>query len=455
MAEDIQTKKQYAVKILKKIKDSDFENEKKMLIIVSKLKNPYIVNLIDFGEEKIKIDSKPEENHKYIIMDYASKGELYRYIKCNGGLEKKAAKLIFHKLLKGLEAIHKSGICHRDLKLKNILMDEFFNPKICDFGLAGELKGKDGSGMLHEFVGTIKYAAPEMYEEKAYDGVKADIFSMGVVLLNITIGKHGFVKPLKGESYYKYIYNNDSIFWEIIGCGEKELDDSLKELYLKMVSYEQKDRPTIKEILESNWMKEIKDLNESEYKDLEKEVIKEFQEIEKKMLEANGTITVKESNHKNESGDNRGLSEGTIYFELDLVPKYVLEDELNMRHYLKIIGNVSPCLLMNNIANRIKKTYGDKIDIIPNKYKLKFDIEFDDMEEISDEEENNEEEGNEEDNKVHKNRIKNENSVIKVQLFESTNGGYIVEFTRKKGESIEFYQYLEELRNTIKEMYYV
>ena len=455
-AEDVQTKKVYALKIKVKGDESDFENEIKMLKIVTQLKNPYIINIIDSGKELIKADLEEEENRQYIIMDYASKGELFDYISCiKRGLEKKTAKLIFHKILKALEDIHKLGICHRDLKIENILMDQFFNPKLCDFGLSTEIKGEDGSGILKDYVGTLKYAPPEMYKKKPYNGVKADVFSLGVVLLNITFGKCGFVKPLRFEKYYKYIYNKDfDKYWETIGCTEQDLDEDLKNLYLKMVSYEQKDRPTIREIFESSWMKEIENLNETEYKNLEKQVYDEFKEIQKKIAEKNGTVFVEESEKNEESGENRGISERTDnYFNLDLVPKTIEKTGLNMNHYMKIIGKVNPCILMNTIAKKIKKKYGDKIDINPSEYKLKFDVCYENMDEEDDEEENEEEEENkEEGNEDFKNRIKDEKCVVRVKLFKSLNGGYIVRFSKKKGGTIEYHQYLEELRNIIKEL---
>ena len=306
-AEDLQTKKEYAVKINLKDDESDFENEIKMLRIVTQLKNPYIINIIDSGKELIKADSVFEKNCQFIVMDYASKGELFDYISfIKTGLSIRAVKLIFHKILKGLEDIHKSGICHRNLELKNILMDEFYNPKICDFGLSTEIKGKDGSGFLNDYVGTLNYAPPEMYKKIPYNGVKADVFSLGVVLLNITFGKCGFVKPLPFDKYYKYIYTKDfDEYWKKIGSTEQDLDKDLKNLYLKMVSYEQNDRPTIKDIFESSWMKEIENLNETEYKNLEKEVYKEFKKIENIILDKKGTVFVKKSWNDVESKEIR------------------------------------------------------------------------------------------------------------------------------------------------------
>ena len=119
LAEDINTKKQYAVKVLKEITPS-FQKEIQMLEKVSSLKNPYIVNLIEFGEGPVKIGSKPSRNLQYFVLEYASKGEIFDYIYCyQKGLKEKYAKVVFKKILEGVQACHNAGICHRDLKMQN------------------------------------------------------------------------------------------------------------------------------------------------------------------------------------------------------------------------------------------------------------------------------------------------------------------------------------------------
>ena len=73
------------------------------------------------------------------------------------GLGEKYGKVIFRKILEGVQACHNANICHRDLKMQNILFDEQFNPKICDFGFAAfnEIDLKD-------YLGTETHAAPEI-----------------------------------------------------------------------------------------------------------------------------------------------------------------------------------------------------------------------------------------------------------------------------------------------------
>ena len=73
--------------------------------------------------------------------------------------------------MEGIKVFHEHDICHRDLKLENILLDKDFCPKICDFGFAC-INSPD----LTRVLGTNCYLPPEMNENKPYDGKKVDIF---------------------------------------------------------------------------------------------------------------------------------------------------------------------------------------------------------------------------------------------------------------------------------------
>ena len=289
------------------------------------------------------------------------------------------------------------------------------------------------------------YKPPEMHYHKDYDGVKADIFCLGSILFTITTGGIAFEIARINNKLYNFIFNNQfDDFWENTGCIG--LDEDLKKLIFQMLSFEPEKRPSIKEILESPWLKEIIDLNIDEYKKLEKEVIKEFKDIKQKIKDQNGTFTMKKEESEF-SSENRGISEtNRNYFGLDLIPKYASKTGLNMKHYLKIIGDINPCELMNRIANKIKNKYEDKIDIIPSSLKLKFDVCFE-----NNDEEKIEENNNEEDDENTEDEIEEEKSVIQIKLFESQKGGYIIRFTKKNGGTIKYYKYLGELRNLIKE----
>ena len=192
---------------------------------------------------------------------------------------------MFKKILEGVQNCHSSGICHRDLKLHNILLDNDFNPKICDFGFATEIKGKDGSGKLTDYLGTLNYAAPEIFLHKPYDGVKADIFSLGVVLINLVTSKIGFIKANKNDKLYKYIMlKNYEAYWNKVKRQLGEISEELKNLYFKMISFNPDERPSIEEIFKHPWMKEVMNMNETELKGLHKDVFNDFEKREKAII---------------------------------------------------------------------------------------------------------------------------------------------------------------------------
>jgi len=75
--------------------------------------------------------------------------------------------------------LHKSGVVHRDLKTYNILVDNDFNIKLCDFGLC-KFKADLNRGTM-QFSGTPTYMAPELFQKKSYDE-KVDVFAFGTLL---------------------------------------------------------------------------------------------------------------------------------------------------------------------------------------------------------------------------------------------------------------------------------
>ena len=461
LTEEETTKKKYAVKVLKET-NNKFEEEIKILKKISLLKNPSIVNLIEFGEGPIKIVSKPTTNKQYLVLEYASKGELFDYIYCSQkGLKEKYAKLVFQKILKGVKAVHDAGICHRDLKMQNILVDENFNPKICDFGFAAELKGEDGSGLLNEFLGTLNYAAPEIFLNRPYKGDKADIFSLGVVLLNLVTCKIGFIQANKKDKYYRNImvrkYNR---YWDSVRSQVGEISSEVKNLYIKMISFNPDERPSIEDILDKDpWMQEIKNLSEEEYKSLEKEVYKDFLEREIQVKQQNLNLESSSSEEISLDGNRGAGEEDKVYFDLDINPKLCERTGLNMNNYIKINGDLKPRNFMNKLASSISSKFEDKVSIEPNKEKLKFNITF----EIPDEEEGSEEEDDKqleeelnklvsEGNEECENEIERKQSVIQIKLFESINGGYLLRFVKKGGEIEDYHKNLDNIIEIIKKI---
>ncbi|CAL0331720.1 unnamed protein product [Lupinus luteus] len=132
--------------------------------------------------------------HLALVLEYAAGGELFDRICNHGPLTEDLARFFFQQLISGVGYCHSMQICHRDLKVENILLDGNSVPllKICDFGFSK-------SNVLHSrpksTVGTPTYVAPEVFLRQEYDGKAADVWSCGVILYTMLVGAYPFEDP--------------------------------------------------------------------------------------------------------------------------------------------------------------------------------------------------------------------------------------------------------------------
>ncbi|XP_008107814.2 NUAK family SNF1-like kinase 2 [Anolis carolinensis] len=169
-----------------KIKDEqDLIHIRREIEIMSSLNHPHIIAVHEVFENNSKI---------VIVMEYASKGDLYDYIAERQRLTEQEARHFFRQVVSAVYYCHKNGIVHRDLKLENILLDANGNIKIADFGLSNVFQQ---DRLLQTFCGSPLYASPEIVNGRPYKGPEVDSWSLGV-LLYILI--HGAM-PFDGHDY--------------------------------------------------------------------------------------------------------------------------------------------------------------------------------------------------------------------------------------------------------------
>lgn len=281
------TSRNYIVKIFHN-NDKSIEEEIKISKKISESNNPFFIKYIDSSYGDLIFDEVVEPK-RYIVFENASKGDLLKYISVNQtGFPEKICKFIFYKILKAIQFLHNLGICHRNIKIENILLDgDNYHIKIWDFSLASLIKNEKGEKiLLNKKLKASNYTAPEIIKGNKYDGEKVDVYSLGELLFILRTGAYVFKGDINNNLNKKLFQliklKKSDIFWKILESmlNIKGLSQEFKKLYFQLVSPNPKDRPSIEEILSDDYIKEINSLNEEELKKYEEEMIKELKHRE-------------------------------------------------------------------------------------------------------------------------------------------------------------------------------
>ncbi|XP_029111440.1 MAP/microtubule affinity-regulating kinase 4 isoform X2 [Scleropages formosus] len=182
LARHILTGREVAIKIIDKTQLNPTSLQKlfREVRIMKGLKHPNIVQLFEVIET---------EKTLYLIMEYASGGEVFDYLVSHGRMKEKEARAKFRQIVSAVHYCHQKNIVHRDLKAENLLLDADSNIKIADFGFSNEFTL---GSKLDTFCGSPPYAAPELFQGKKYDGPEVDIWSLGVILYTLVSGSLPF-----------------------------------------------------------------------------------------------------------------------------------------------------------------------------------------------------------------------------------------------------------------------
>ena len=232
--------------------------------IMYKLNHPHIIKLINHFEDNEKI---------YLIMPYASKGQLYSLLRKQVRFDQRTAAQYMREVLEAVRYIHSFSpkIIHRDIKPENLLLDENYRVLLSDFGWSNFL---DENEFRKTFCGTPEYLSPEMAKKEGHNEM-VDIWAMGVLMFEFLAG----YSPFFG-SCPKELYNNIKklkIQWPV------DFPPLAKNLITKILKINPSERLSINEILDHAWFTQNPPLRHvlTNYLTNEKDILKSHLIIEK------------------------------------------------------------------------------------------------------------------------------------------------------------------------------
>ena len=254
--------------------NNDFPaNEINILNQLNALNNPFILRFINHWNGQLNLQDQEPINVAYLVFEHAELNfSLYECVTFSE-FQERNAKLIFKKILKGIQVIHNANICHRDINLSNIIFDAHFNPRIFSFAFSCL-----NANNLQDRGGIVQFAPPEIFANQPYNGFKYDIFSLGQLLFMLVNGKFGFQSSHNNDHNYARIRNHQyEAYWQHVLEQNLNPSESFKTLFVRMVSHNPNERPTINGILNDVWMQEINNLNAEDMNNLENQVQQELQ----------------------------------------------------------------------------------------------------------------------------------------------------------------------------------
>ncbi|MGM8214421.1 Stk1 family PASTA domain-containing Ser/Thr kinase [Bacillaceae bacterium W0354] len=221
LARDIILHRDVAIKILRMEYSNDqefierFRREAESAISLS---NNHIVNIYDVGQE---------EDVYYIVMEYVEGMTLKQHIQQFGPASVEEAVNITSQLASAISHAHENGIIHRDIKPQNILIDQYGNVKVTDFGIAMALSSTSLT-RTNSVIGSVHYLSPE----QARGGTatkKSDIYSLGIVLYELLTGQ----LPFSGESAVSIALKHMQTETPYVRTFNPSIPQSLENVVLK------------------------------------------------------------------------------------------------------------------------------------------------------------------------------------------------------------------------------
>jgi len=217
------------------------------LDILTRIENPHIIQVHSILQRGPRV---------FIFMRYAENGDMLDFIRQNGLVPERQAKIWFRQMVQGLQYLHALNVAHRDLKCENILLSRHWNVKLADFGFARFCIDADGSSkgkrvLSQTYCGSAAYAAPEVVSGTPYNPKLADVWSLGIILyimVNATM-------PFDDSNLKKLLKDQLARKWDFRSRVRDVLTPSLTQLVRNVLEPDITQRITLDRIAAHEWVR--------------------------------------------------------------------------------------------------------------------------------------------------------------------------------------------------------
>ncbi|KAJ1762060.1 hypothetical protein LPJ77_001675 [Coemansia sp. RSA 2523] len=243
----------YAIKRFRKQHANETERK-----YVKKLTSEYCISSSVHHKNVVSTLDLIQDPHKNWcqVMEYCPGGDLYTVIR-DGSMGLAEHECCFKQLCEGVAHLHSLGVCHRDIKAENLLLDAHNTVKITDFGVADVFRvaWEQHVHKSRGLCGSEPYIAPEMFTAKSYDGRKADVWSAAVVFYTMVYNGIPWRAAKEDDTNY-------ARYLEAVRAGRdyegfRRIDARSRRLIQRMLNPDPAARPTMDEVLESDVMRRI------------------------------------------------------------------------------------------------------------------------------------------------------------------------------------------------------
>jgi len=213
------------------------------------------------------LDVLADDQYLYVFMPFCSSGELFGFVEREGRFSEPVARFWFRQILSGLYHMQKMGICHRDLSLENLLVNQGKDCVIIDLGMCLRVPfvADDGSvadvssGSLRRLMhpqgqcGKPNYIAPEVLQStESFDGFGVDVWAAGIILFIMLVGLPPFEWAHDEDPRFKMITRGN--LKAMLGQWNRSVSDDAADLLQNMLRKHPRDRLSLMEVMDHRWV---------------------------------------------------------------------------------------------------------------------------------------------------------------------------------------------------------